>query len=120
MTKRNGNHREMRGVLFFSFCGKAQDEGKKLVAGPAAFICDEGIELCKCIVEEKNAAPRTEGSKRGIPEPKDIKLFLDQYVISQERTKKVLSVAVYNHYSRLSSASKLDCVATQKRHISAL
>ena len=117
MTKRNGNHREMRGVLFCSFCGKAQDEVKKLVAGPAAFICDECVELCKCIVDEDNAAAPAEGSKRGIPEPKDIKLFLDQYVISQERTKKVLSVAVYNHYSRLSSCSKLDAVEIQKSNV---
>ena len=117
MVKRNGNNREMRGVLFCSFCGKSQDEVRKLVAGPAAYICDECIDLCKCIVEEDNNLPKPEISGKAIPQPKDIKAFLDQYVIGQERTKKVLSVAVYNHYSRLLTGSKHDDVEIQKSNV---
>jgi ATP-dependent Clp protease ATP-binding subunit ClpX len=117
MTKRDGNHREMRGVLFCSFCGKSQDDVKKLVAGPSAYICDECINLCKCIVEEESAASGSEGAKKEFPEPKDLKLFLDQYVIAQERTKKVLSVAVFNHYSRLASGVKKDDVEIQKSNV---
>src|SRR3972149_1794474 len=117
MAKKNNNHRDMQGMLFCSFCGKSQDEVRKLVAGPSAYICDECIDLCKCIVEEENTWSVKENAKKNIPEPKDIKLFLDEYVIGQERTKKVLSVAVYNHYSRLSSGSKLDAVEIQKSNV---
>jgi ATP-dependent Clp protease ATP-binding subunit ClpX len=117
MTKRNGNHREMEGVLFCSFCGKAQDEVRKLVAGPSAYICDECIDLCKCIVEEENSSSAGEKPPKEVPEPKDIKYFLDQYVIGQERTKKVLAVAVYNHYSRLSSGAKNNDVEIQKSNV---
>ncbi len=117
MAKKNGNHRDMQGVLFCSFCGKSQDEVRKLVAGPSAYICDECIDLCKCIVEEENGPAAVEDSKKGLPEPKDIKHFLDQYVIGQERTKKVLSVAVYNHYSRLASGTKNDDVEIQKSNV---
>ena len=117
MTKRDANHREMRGLLFCSFCGKSQDDVRKLVAGPSAYICDECINLCKCIVEEESAASGSEGAKKELPEPKDLKLFLDQYVIAQERTKKVLSVAVFNHYSRLASNVKKDDVEIQKSNV---
>src|SRR3972149_1061732 len=103
MTKKDNNHRDPQGVLFCSFCGKSQDVVRKLVAGPSAYICDECIDLCKCIVEEENAVSAKENEKKGIPEPKDIKFILDEYVIGQDRTKKVLSVAVFNHYSRLLS-----------------
>jgi len=117
MTKKFDNHRDIQGMLFCSFCGKSQEEVRKLVAGPSAYICDECIDLCKSIVEEQNIPSANEGVKRGTPEPKDIKLFLDQYVISQERTKKVLSVAVYNHYSRLFSGVKNDDVEIQKSNV---
>jgi ATP-dependent Clp protease ATP-binding subunit ClpX len=90
-------------MRYCSFCGKAQYEVKKLVAGPAAFICDECIELCRNIVEEEAGIRVFEDGERAIPEPKEIKNFLDQYVIGQERSKKILSVAVYNHYKRLFS-----------------
>jgi len=90
-------------MRYCSFCGKAQYEVKKLVAGPAAFICDECIELCRNIVEEEAGIRVFEDGERAIPEPKEIKNFLDQYVIGQERSKKILSVAVYNHYKRLYS-----------------
>lgn len=117
MTKKFNNHRDIQGMLFCSFCGKSQEEVRKLVAGPSAYICDECIDLCKSIVEEQNVPSVNEGIRRGTPEPKDIKLFLDQYVISQERTKKVLSVAVYNHYSRLFSGVKNDDVEIQKSNV---
>jgi ATP-dependent Clp protease ATP-binding subunit ClpX len=106
-----------QGVLFCSFCGKNQNEVRKLVAGPTAYICDECIELCRCIVEEETEATTPEEPKRGIPEPKEIKTFLDQYVIGQEKPKKVLSVAVYNHYRRLFSDIDMEGVEIQKSNI---
>ena len=106
-----------RGLLFCSFCGKNQNEVKKLVAGPTAYICDECIELCRCIVEEERERPGTEEFRKGIPEPKNIAKFLDQYVIGQERSKRVLSVAVYNHYRRLFSRIDMDGVDIHKSNI---
>jgi len=117
MAKKINNHRDIQGMLFCSFCGKSQEEVRKLVAGPSAYICDECIDLCKCIVEEQTTTSVNEGVRKGTPEPKDIKLFLDQYIISQERTKKVLSVAVYNHYSRLFAGAKNDDVEIQKSNV---
>ena len=105
-----------QGLLFCSFCGKTQNEVRKLVAGPTAYICDECIDLCRCIVEEDgNRDLKT--AKEDIPEPKDIKKFLDQYVVGQDRTKKILSVAVYNHYKRLVSGVELNDVELQKSNI---
>jgi len=108
MSKRRKDTDGSQATRNCSFCGKAQYEVKKLVAGPAAYICDECIELCKCIIEEECEIESIEESKRVIPEPREIKKFLDQYVVGQDRTKKVLSVAVYNHYKRLSSKSEID------------
>jgi ATP-dependent Clp protease ATP-binding subunit ClpX len=90
---------------------------RKLVAGPTAYICDECIELCKCIVDEESDLQTSEEPRKGIPEPKDIKKFLDQYVIGQERPKKVLSVAVYNHYARLFSDVNTEGVEIQKSNV---
>ncbi|HOK06202.1 MAG TPA: ATP-dependent Clp protease ATP-binding subunit ClpX [Syntrophales bacterium] len=107
-----------RGLLHCSFCGKNQNEVKKLVAGPTAYICNECIELCRCIVAEDGEGHLPEEvTRKGIPEPKEIKKFLDSYVIGQERTKKVLSVAVYNHYKRLLSAVNMDGVEIQKSNV---
>jgi ATP-dependent Clp protease ATP-binding subunit ClpX len=103
MTRRKRDYDGNELMRYCSFCGKAQYEVKKLVAGPAAFICDECIELCRNIVEEEAGIRVFEDGERAIPEPKEIKNFLDQYVIGQERSKKILSVAVYNHYKRLYS-----------------
>ena len=89
-------------TLYCSFCGKSQHEVKKLIAGPSVFICDECIDLCNDIIREEvpaDAAPV--GSKGDLPTPSDIKANLDNYVIGQERAKRTLSVAVYNHYKRL-------------------
>ncbi|MDI3281544.1 MAG: ATP-dependent Clp protease ATP-binding subunit ClpX, partial [Bacillota bacterium] len=105
-----------KGQLKCSFCGKTQEQVKKLIAGPGVYICDECIELCTEIIEEE-FSEETEVELGSIPKPKEIKAFLDQYVIGQEHAKKALSVAVYNHYKRINSAGKLDDVELQKSNI---
>ena len=117
MVRKSKDSQGGQGILFCSFCGKNQNEVRKLVAGPAAYICDECIELCRCIVEEKCEPTISEEFQKGIPEPRNIKKFLDQYVIGQEKPKRVLSVAVYNHYRRLFSNVDLDGVEIQKSNI---
>jgi len=117
MTKKGRTQQEGQGMLYCSFCGKNQNEVKKLVAGPSAYICDECIELCKCIVDEDASPAAVEQAGQGIPEPADIKRFLDQYVIGQDRTKKVLSVAVYNHYRRLFTDVDMEGVEIEKSNV---
>ena len=103
-------------LLYCSFCGKSQHEVRKLIAGPSVFICDECVELCNDIIrEEMNEASAKAASK--LPKPQEIKDSLDQYVIGQERAKKVLSVAVYNHYKRLEGSSTKDAVEIAKSNI---
>ncbi|MGB9887228.1 MAG: ATP-dependent Clp protease ATP-binding subunit ClpX [Moorellales bacterium] len=105
-----------KGQLKCSFCGKLQDQVKKLVAGPGVYICDECIELCNEIIEEELSEEL--GYDLGeIPKPKEIREILDQYVIGQEQAKKVLSVAVYNHYKRINLGGKIDDVELQKSNI---
>jgi len=99
-----------------SFCGKQQEQVKKLVAGPGVYICDECIELCNEIIEEE-LTDDVELEIRDVPKPKDIKNILDQYVIGQEDAKKTLAVAVYNHYKRINLGSKHDDVELQKSNI---
>ena len=89
------------GNLCCSFCGKNQREVKKLIAGPTVYICDECIELCNDIIAEEGQKESPAKSSQSIPKPSEIKNILDQYVIGQERAKRVLSVAVYNHYKRI-------------------
>ncbi len=101
--------------LFCSFCGKSQKEVKKLIAGPAVYICDECIQLCGEIIEEENEKS-TAGFEQTLT-PKEIKTMLDDYVIEQERAKKILAVAVYNHYKRLESAVVTGEVEIQKSNI---
>jgi ATP-dependent Clp protease ATP-binding subunit ClpX len=117
MPRRQRENEGGEGILFCSFCGKTQNEVKKLVAGPSAYICDECIELCRCIIQEEAEVQSIDESRKKIPEPKDIKKFLDSYVIGQDRPKKILSVAVYNHYKRLFSEADLGGVELQKSNI---
>lgn len=105
-----------KGQLKCSFCGKLQDQVKKLVAGPGVYICDECIELCNEIIEEE-LAEETTLEMGDIPKPKEIKAILDQYVIHQEEAKKSLAVAVYNHYKRINLGAKIDDVELQKSNI---
>jgi len=107
---------EEKGQLKCSFCGKTQDQVKKLVAGPGVYICDECIELCNEIIEEELAEDI--GFKLGdIPKPQEIRETLDDYVIGQDMAKKSLAVAVYNHYKRINLGMKLDDVELQKSNI---
>ncbi len=105
-----------KGQLKCSFCGKMQEQVKKLVAGPGVYICDECIELCNEIIEEELADEMDLGFK-DVPKPREIKDILNQYVIGQEEAKKSLSVAVYNHYKRVNSGMKVDEVELQKSNI---
>ncbi|MBO7745458.1 ATP-dependent protease ATP-binding subunit ClpX [Paenibacillus sp. MWE-103] len=105
-----------KGQLKCSFCGKSQDQVRKLVAGPGVYICDECIELCTEIVEEE-LGHEEELDLKDIPKPRDIRNILDSYVIGQEQAKKSLSVAVYNHYKRVNSQNKLEDVELQKSNI---
>jgi ATP-dependent Clp protease ATP-binding subunit ClpX len=105
-----------KGQLKCSFCGKLQDQVKKLVAGPGVYICDECIELCNEIIEEE-LGEDTELELSDIPKPQEIKTVLDQYVIGQEYAKKILSVAVYNHYKRINVGMRADDVELQKSNI---
>lgn len=105
-----------KGQLKCSFCGKTQDQVRKLVAGPGVYICDECIELCTEIVEEE-LGNEEELELTEVPKPHEIRKFLDEYVIGQEHAKKTLSVAVYNHYKRIHTAQKFDDVELQKSNI---
>ncbi len=101
-----------------SFCGKSQEQVRKLIAGQGVYICDECINLCQEIIEEELLeAPRPKPQSAKLPNPKQIKYSLDRYVISQERAKKVLSVAVYNHYKRVSAGHAIDEVELQKSNV---
>jgi ATP-dependent Clp protease ATP-binding subunit ClpX len=98
MVEKKGNTEKL---LYCSFCGKSQHEVKKLIAGPSVFICDECIDLCNDIIRDDATAEEPGKTARDLPTPSEIRQTLDQYVIGQDRAKKILSVAVYNHYKRL-------------------
>lgn len=100
-----------------SFCGKTQEQVKRLVAGPGVYICDECIELCSEIIEEEFEDIKVDAELNDIPKPKDIKAILDQYVIGQDSAKKSLAVAVYNHYKRIGSDIRTGDVEIQKSNI---
>jgi ATP-dependent Clp protease ATP-binding subunit ClpX len=104
MSKNYGNGKDSS--CDCSFCGKSQDEVAKLIAGPAVYICDECVELCNEIVMEVSAKQESEGMKQAILKPMDIKKHLDDYVIGQEQAKRILSVAVHNHYKRVAAQKK--------------
>jgi ATP-dependent Clp protease ATP-binding subunit ClpX len=105
-------------LLYCSFCGKSQHEVRKLIAGPSVFICDECIELCNDIIREEIQGDKGgKGAKSDLPVPHEIRAILDQYVIGQDVAKKILSVAVYNHYKRLKEATKKDDIELSKSNI---
>ena len=108
-----------RGSYHCSFCGKSQDQVRRLIAGPGSvYICDECVELCREIITEESApAPRSKLPVSKLPPPKKIYDLLNQYVIGQDRAKKVLSVAVYNHYKRVNAGMEIDDVELQKSNI---
>ena len=96
---------DSKNTLYCSFCGKSQHEVRKLIAGPTVFICDECVELCMDIIREETKSSSLK-STDGVPSPRDICAVLDDYVIGQEHAKRVLSVAVHNHYKRLNHSDK--------------
>ncbi len=103
--------------LFCSFCGKSQTEVRRLIAGPSVYICDECIELCNDIIQEEHGREASSKRRTFLPTPPEIKSMLDEYVIGQERAKKILAVAVYNHYKRIGSKANKDGVELQKSNI---
>src|SRR6476469_7217347 len=112
MVEKRENH-----TLCCSFCGKSQKEVKKLIAGPTVYICDECIGLCNDIIAEEIDKEEARDQKLRIPRPSEIKSILDEYVVGQERAKKILSVAVHNHYKRIESKVGMDDVELQKSNI---
>ena len=107
---------DSRNTLYCSFCGKSQHEVRKLIAGPTVFICDECVELCMDIIREESKTTLVK-SKDGVPSPKEIRQILDDYVIGQDKAKRILAVAVHNHYKRLSHGGKANDVEIAKSNI---
>ncbi len=112
----NNNDQEGGQALYCSFCGKSQHEVKKLIAGPSVFVCNECVDLCNDIIREEESATDAEGAQK-LPTPNEIHNKLDDYVIGQEFAKRVLSVAVYNHYKRLNAKTNTDEVELSKSNI---
>ena len=112
------NKRKINGkALICSFCGKGQNEVRKLIAGPMVYICDECVELCNDIIAEEYEKEQFNRRESTIPKPSEIRKILDDYVVGQEKAKKILSVAVHNHYKRIDSRVSLDGVELQKSNI---
>src|SRR5216684_7402226 len=112
MVDKRENH-----TLCCSFCGKSQKEVKKLIAGPTVYICDECIGLCNDIIAEEVEKDEPYAGSTPIPKPSEIKSVLDEYVVGQERAKKILAVAVHNHYKRIDSRVSTDDIELSKSNI---
>ncbi|HYG08117.1 MAG TPA: ATP-dependent Clp protease ATP-binding subunit ClpX [Stenotrophomonas sp.] len=113
---RQGRSGDSTKILYCSFCGKSQHEVRKLIAGPSVFICDECVELCNDIIREE-LEEKAQSARSSLPKPREILEVLDQYVIGQNRAKRTLAVAVYNHYKRIESRQKNDDVELAKSNI---
>ena len=116
MSKVSNGGGDSKNTLYCSFCGKSQHEVRKLIAGPTVFICDECVELCMDIIREENKSSLVK-SREGVPTPQEIMAVLDDYVIGQSHAKRVLSVAVHNHYKRLANQPKSGDVELAKSNI---
>ncbi|MEL6947555.1 MAG: ClpX C4-type zinc finger protein, partial [Pseudomonadota bacterium] len=116
MSKVSNNGGDSKNTLYCSFCGKSQHEVRKLIAGPTVFICDECVELCMDIIREENKSSLVK-STEGTPPPQEILDVLNDYVIGQPHAKRVLSVAVHNHYKRLNHATENGDVELAKSNI---
>src|SRR3982751_316038 len=114
MSKAGGN--DSKSTLYCSFCGKSQHEVRKLIAGPTVFICDECVELCMDIIREETKSSLVK-SRDGVPTPQEICKVLNDYVIRQNHAKRVLSVAVHNHYKRLNNQGKNNEIEIAKSNI---
>ena len=117
MADESGRRGDSTKLLYCSFCGKSQHEVRKLIAGPSVFICDECVELCNDIIREEVSEGAQSGDGEKLPVPLEINGILNEYVIGQDHAKKVLSVAVYNHYKRLNYSGKKDEVELSKSNI---
>ena len=116
MSKDKKDDQDNGKLLYCSFCGKSQHEVRKLIAGPSVFVCDECVDLCNDIIREE-MQDKEEGTQESLPVPREINKFLDDYVIGQDAAKKVLSVAVYNHYKRMEYTAGTDGIELSKSNI---
>ena len=104
-------------LLYCSFCGKSQHEVRKLIAGPSVFICDECVDLCNDIIREEVQEKPSTGTGSSLPTPREIRKILDEYVVGQDLAKKILSVAVYNHYKRMDHGGRKTDVEIAKSNV---